>query len=55
MAKLPADKAATREDAEGIISAELRNDPNLQAHPGGVAASVAAAVRINEGGTPAAA
>ncbi|CAA2989279.1 Hypothetical predicted protein [Olea europaea subsp. europaea] len=30
-AKLPVDKAATREDAEGIMSAELRNDPNLTA------------------------
>ncbi|KAL0388592.1 UNVERIFIED_CONTAM: Late embryogenesis abundant protein D-34 [Sesamum radiatum] len=49
--KLPADKAATREDAKGIISAELRNDPNLKTHPGGVAESVAAAARINERGT----
>ncbi|KAL2463832.1 Seed maturation protein [Forsythia ovata] len=46
--KLPADKAATREDAEGIMSAELRNDPNLTPHPGGVAESVAAAARINQ-------
>ncbi|CAA2989041.1 Hypothetical predicted protein [Olea europaea subsp. europaea] len=45
-----ADKAATREDAEGIMSAELRNDPNLTAHPGRVAATVAAAARINEKG-----
>ncbi|KAG8370212.1 hypothetical protein BUALT_Bualt14G0093600 [Buddleja alternifolia] len=49
-AKLPADKAATREDAEGITSAELRNDPNMKSHPGGVAASVAAAARMNEKG-----
>ncbi|EYU41481.1 hypothetical protein ABFS82_07G032100 [Erythranthe guttata] len=52
IAKLPADKAATRDDAEGVIAAELRNDPNLHTHPGGVAASVAAAVRLNEGGSP---
>ncbi|CAA3007530.1 Hypothetical predicted protein [Olea europaea subsp. europaea] len=30
------------------MSAELRNDPNLTAHLGGVAATVAAAARINE-------
>ncbi|KAL6522647.1 hypothetical protein OROHE_016494 [Orobanche hederae] len=49
-AKLPADKAATREDAEGIMAAELRNGPNLEVCPGGVAASVAEAVRTNEKG-----
>ncbi|KAA8548647.1 hypothetical protein F0562_000331 [Nyssa sinensis] len=47
--KLPADKAATRQDAEGVIAAELRNNPNMTTHPGGVAASVAAAARLNEG------
>ncbi|KAL0376628.1 UNVERIFIED_CONTAM: Late embryogenesis abundant protein D-34 [Sesamum calycinum] len=46
-AKLPADKAATREDAERIINAELRNDPELKTHPGGVAEAVAAAARLN--------
>ncbi|KAH6821579.1 Seed maturation protein [Perilla frutescens var. hirtella] len=50
-AKLPADKAATREDAEGIISAELRNDPAMKTHPGGVAETVAAAARLNEKGS----
>ncbi|KAL6581742.1 hypothetical protein OROMI_005756 [Orobanche minor] len=49
-AKLPADKAATREDAEGIMAAELRNGPNLEVCPGGVAASVAEAVMTNEKG-----
>ncbi|KAK9288412.1 hypothetical protein L1049_016868 [Liquidambar formosana] len=44
----PADKAATREDAEGVMSAEMRHNPNLATHPGGVAASVAAAARLNE-------
>ncbi|KAL3507881.1 hypothetical protein ACH5RR_033263 [Cinchona calisaya] len=45
---LPADKVATREDAEGVVSAELRNNPNLATYPGGIAASVAAAARLNE-------
>lgn len=47
-AKLAADKAVTRQDAEGIASAEQRNNPNVDTHPGGVAASVAAAARLNE-------
>ncbi|POO02159.1 Seed maturation protein [Trema orientale] len=47
-AKLPADKAVTRQDAEGVTSAELRNNPNLSTQPGGVAASVMAAARLNE-------
>ncbi|KAK6940796.1 Late embryogenesis abundant protein, SMP subgroup domain [Dillenia turbinata] len=47
-AKLPADKAATREDAENVIGAEIRNKPDLTTHPGGVAASVAAAARLNQ-------
>ncbi|KAI8574524.1 hypothetical protein RHMOL_Rhmol01G0361400 [Rhododendron molle] len=45
--KLPADKPATGEDAEGVISAEIRNNPLTAAHPGGVAESVAAAARLN--------
>ncbi|GMJ01892.1 responsive to abscisic acid 28 [Hibiscus trionum] len=47
-ARLPADKAVTRQDAEGVVGAELRNNPNVATHPGGVAASVAAAARLNE-------
>lgn len=47
-AKLPADKAATLQDAEGVASAEVRNNPDAIATPGGVAASVAAAARLNE-------
>ncbi|KAK6937551.1 Late embryogenesis abundant protein, SMP subgroup domain, partial [Dillenia turbinata] len=47
-AKLPADKPATREDAEGVIGAEIRNKPDLTTHLGGVAASVAAAARLNQ-------
>ncbi|CAN7046896.1 unnamed protein product [Brassica oleracea var. botrytis] len=46
--KLQADKAVTRQDAEGVVSAELRNNPYLTIHPGGVAASVTAAARLNE-------
>ncbi|KAH0634110.1 hypothetical protein KY290_037544 [Solanum tuberosum] len=46
-AKLPADKAVTRQDAQGVMEAELRNNPSLTAYPGGVAASVAAAARLN--------
>ncbi|XP_050383910.1 late embryogenesis abundant protein D-34-like [Argentina anserina] len=47
--KLPADKPATRRDAEGVTGAEMRNDPYLTTHPTGVAASVAAAARLNQG------
>jgi hypothetical protein len=46
--KLPADKPATRKDAEGVTGAEMRNDPFLTTHPAGVAASVAAAARLNQ-------
>ncbi|XP_004495777.1 late embryogenesis abundant protein D-34 isoform X2 [Cicer arietinum] len=46
--KLPADRAATRRDAEGVTGAEMRNDPYLTTHPGGVSASVAAAARLNQ-------
>ncbi|PON94930.1 Seed maturation protein [Trema orientale] len=46
--KLPADKAVTREDAEGVIGAEIRNKPDMSTSPGGVAASMAAAARLNQ-------
>lgn len=46
--KLPADKPVTRRDAEGVIGAELRNEPSLCTRPGGVAASLAAAARLNQ-------
>jgi hypothetical protein len=46
--KLAADKSATRQDAEGVVNAELRNNPTLATLPGGVAASVATAARLNE-------
>lgn len=38
----------TRKDAEGVAAAEMRNDPMLTTHPAGVAASVAAAARLNQ-------
>lgn len=38
----------TREDAEGVVSAEMRNNPKLCTHPGGVAASLTVAARLNE-------
>ncbi|EEF49713.1 late embryogenesis abundant protein 47-like [Ricinus communis] len=46
--KLPADRPATRKDAEGVTGAEMRNDPYLTTHPAGVAASIAAAARLNQ-------
>ncbi|PNY03680.1 late embryogenesis abundant protein d-34-like [Trifolium pratense] len=46
--KLPKDRAATRRDAEGVMGAEMRNDPSLATHPGGVSASMAAAARLNQ-------
>nr|POE67184.1 late embryogenesis abundant protein 31 [Quercus suber] len=46
--KLPPDRPVTRRDAEGVTGAEMRNDPYLTTHPTGVAASVAAAARINQ-------
>ncbi|KAH7665695.1 Late embryogenesis abundant protein SMP subgroup domain-containing protein [Dioscorea alata] len=46
--KILADKAATREDAERVVGAELRNRPEMDARPGGVAASMVAAARLNE-------
>ncbi|KAF5806004.1 putative Late embryogenesis abundant protein, SMP subgroup [Helianthus annuus] len=45
---LPKDKVVTREDAEGVMGAEIRNQPELATYPGGVAASMAAAARLNQ-------
>ncbi|KAF5776197.1 putative Late embryogenesis abundant protein, SMP subgroup [Helianthus annuus] len=45
---LPKDKMVTREDAKGVIRAEIRNQPELATYPGGVAASMAAAARLNQ-------
>ncbi|KAL8029055.1 hypothetical protein ABFX02_14G203600 [Erythranthe guttata] len=46
--KMAGDKSATREDAEGVIYAEIRNKQDMATQPGGVAASVAAAARLNQ-------
>ncbi|KAL3517590.1 hypothetical protein ACH5RR_020179 [Cinchona calisaya] len=46
--KLVDDKPVTREDAEKVIGPETRNRPDLSTHPGVVAASVAAAARVNK-------
>ncbi|KAM0052140.1 putative very-long-chain 3-oxoacyl-CoA reductase [Helianthus debilis subsp. tardiflorus] len=45
---LPKDKVVTREDAEEVIEAEIRNQLELATYPGGVAASMAAAARLNQ-------
>ncbi|KAG6473079.1 late embryogenesis abundant protein 31-like [Zingiber officinale] len=42
------DKEATREDAERVVAAEMRNNPDLRTHPGGVGASVLAAAKLNQ-------
>ncbi|KAK1373039.1 late embryogenesis abundant protein D-34-like [Heracleum sosnowskyi] len=46
--RLEIDKAVTREDAEQVTEAEVRNNPDKLAHPGGVASSIAAAARLNQ-------
>ncbi|XP_076932162.1 late embryogenesis abundant protein D-34-like [Bidens hawaiensis] len=45
---LPKDKVVTREDAEGVIGAGIRNQPEPATYLGGVAASIAAAARLNQ-------
>ncbi|XP_059299298.1 late embryogenesis abundant protein D-34-like isoform X2 [Lycium ferocissimum] len=45
--KLIEDKAVKKEDAEGVVSAEIRNKPDLATHPGGVAASQTTAANLN--------
>jgi hypothetical protein len=46
---LGADKDVDREDAARVVGAEVRSDPGATARPGGVAASIAAAARLNRG------
>ncbi|XP_057780775.1 late embryogenesis abundant protein D-34-like [Salvia miltiorrhiza] len=46
--KLIGDKAVTSSDAERVIYAELRNKDDPSTNPGGVAAVVAAAARLNQ-------
>ncbi|PPD77688.1 hypothetical protein GOBAR_DD25377 [Gossypium barbadense] len=48
---LPRDKAVTPEDADRVVAAELRNNPYMSTAPGGVAASMAAAARLNQNST----
>ncbi|CAN1271012.1 Late embryogenesis abundant protein 31 [Linum perenne] len=48
--KLTGDKEVTREDAQGVIEAEIRNKANLSTTPGGVAAAMVAAARVNRDG-----
>ncbi|KAF8672579.1 hypothetical protein HU200_049265 [Digitaria exilis] len=43
------DKEVEREDAARVVGAEVRGDPDATARPGGVAASIAAAARLNRG------
>lgn len=45
---MAADKVVTLNDAQGIENAERWNNPKMETEPGGVAASMAAAARINE-------
>ncbi|KAI6692558.1 hypothetical protein NL676_020268 [Syzygium grande] len=45
--KLPSDKPAKHADVEGVTAAEMRNDRFMTTHPTGVAATVAAAARLN--------
>ncbi|WCJ21552.1 Late embryogenesis abundant protein 31 [Euphorbia peplus] len=46
--RLGGDKTVTFEDAEGVIGAEIRNKLDMRTTPGGVAASIAAAARLNQ-------
>ncbi|KAL2556757.1 Seed maturation protein [Forsythia ovata] len=46
--KLTSDKPVTREDAEGVIGAEIRNKADMCTNRSGVAASMAAAARLNQ-------
>lgn len=51
--KLPVDKGVTKEDAEAVYAAEVqfpwkRDAPDVIAEPGGVAASMATAAKLNE-------
>ncbi|CAH2039051.1 unnamed protein product [Thlaspi arvense] len=46
--KLPGDKMVTREDAEAVVGAEIRNSPEMKTTPGGVADSMSAGARLNQ-------
>ncbi|XP_075095201.1 late embryogenesis abundant protein D-34-like [Nicotiana tabacum] len=46
--RLIGDKAVKKEDAEGVVGAEIRTKSDLATHLGGVAASMAVASSLNE-------
>ncbi|OWM66849.1 late embryogenesis abundant protein D-34-like [Punica granatum] len=48
MDQLLADKPVTREDAEGVVIAEARNNPAMVTTPGGVGKSMAAAAKMTQ-------
>ncbi|MBA0875749.1 hypothetical protein Goshw_004063 [Gossypium schwendimanii] len=50
-AMLPKDKAVSREDAERVVAAEVRNNPGMSTTPGGVGAAMAAAAKRNQNST----
>lgn len=45
---MPGDKAVNRDDAARVVAGEIRTKPDMTTMPGGVAASVAAAARLNQ-------
>ena len=46
---MPVDKVVTKEGVGKVEAAEVRNNPGTGVYPGGVAASVGAAAKLNEG------
>ncbi|KAF6175027.1 hypothetical protein GIB67_039575 [Kingdonia uniflora] len=46
--KIWVDKLVTRQDVGGVMGAELKNNPNLVTHPGGIAVTVITVARLNE-------
>ncbi|KAE8681582.1 putative Late embryoproteinsis abundant protein D-34 [Hibiscus syriacus] len=48
---LPKDKVVTREDAEKVVAAEVRNKAEMQTTPGGVGDAMAIAARRNQKST----
>ncbi|KAL4360779.1 hypothetical protein GQ457_04G027980 [Hibiscus cannabinus] len=50
-AMLAKDKAVTREDADRVVAAELRNNPDMKITPGGVGEAMAIAARRNQNST----
>ncbi|XP_022760033.1 late embryogenesis abundant protein D-34-like [Durio zibethinus] len=48
---LPRDKAVTPEDADKVVAAKVRNNPNMTTTPGGVGAAMAAAAWRSQNST----